>query len=100
MPRVLFSNVLLLNLRRGYTVAVENIKERLVASNIRKVVESSSPSSPSSSSLMKSVEKDTHWMRAPKTGNWIPETQFNTIDAAELRDKFLPNSRKFTRAKA
>ncbi|XP_059299539.1 protein SENESCENCE-ASSOCIATED GENE 21, mitochondrial-like [Lycium ferocissimum] len=95
MPRVPFSSVLLLNLRRGYTVAVENLKERTVACNSSKVAKSSSSSS-SSSSIEKGVEKEIYWMRDPKTGNWIPETHFNTIDAAELRDKFLPTSRKFT----
>ncbi|KAK4365656.1 hypothetical protein RND71_013536 [Anisodus tanguticus] len=99
MPRVPFSSVLLLNLRcrRGYTVAAESLKERTVASNIRKVTESSS----SSSSSSKGVEnKEIFWMRDPKTGNWIPETHFNVIDAAELRDKFLPSNRKFTMPKA
>lgn len=30
------------------------------------------------------------WMRDPKTGNWIPENHFGEVDAAELREKFLP----------
>ncbi|MCD9640288.1 hypothetical protein HAX54_025491 [Datura stramonium] len=85
MPRFPFSNVLFLNLRREYTVAAE----RNVASGIRKVAESPS----------KGVEKDIFWMRDPKTGNWIPENHFNTIDAAELRDKFLPTT-KLAKAKA
>ncbi|CAB4272200.1 unnamed protein product [Prunus armeniaca] len=31
------------------------------------------------------------WMRDPKTGNWIPESHFEEIDVAELREKLLPN---------
>lgn len=96
MTRVPFSNVLLLNLKRRYTVAPQNLnKERTIVSNIRKFVESSSSPPPPSST--EGVEKDIFWMRDPKTGNWIPETHFDTIDAVELRDKFLPTSRKFTR---
>ncbi|OMO65994.1 Late embryogenesis abundant protein, LEA-5 [Corchorus olitorius] len=34
-------------------------------------------------------EKETFWMRDPKTGNWIPENHFGDIDVAELREKLL-----------
>nr|XP_018633657.1 protein SENESCENCE-ASSOCIATED GENE 21, mitochondrial-like [Nicotiana tomentosiformis] len=99
MPRVPFSSFnLLLHLRRGYKVAAENIEGRPATSNIRKVAESSSSSS--SNNIEKSVGKEIFWMRDPKTGNWIPETHFNDIDAAELRQKFLSSNRKFTMPKA
>nr|XP_016448021.1 PREDICTED: protein SENESCENCE-ASSOCIATED GENE 21, mitochondrial-like [Nicotiana tabacum] len=102
MPRVPLSSFnLILDLRRGYTVAAENVKGRPVTSNIRKVAESSSSSSSSSSNnIEKSVGKDIFWMRDPKTGNWIPETHFSDIDAAEQREKFLSSNRKFTMPKA
>ncbi|OIT00577.1 PREDICTED: protein SENESCENCE-ASSOCIATED GENE 21, mitochondrial-like [Nicotiana attenuata] len=105
MPRVPFSSFnLLLDLRRGYTVAAETVKGRPVASNIRKVAESSSSSSSSNniekSNIEKSVGKEIFWMRDPKTGNWIPETHFNDGDATELRQKFLSTNRKFTMPKA
>ncbi|XP_020239198.1 protein SENESCENCE-ASSOCIATED GENE 21, mitochondrial-like [Cajanus cajan] len=35
-------------------------------------------------------KKEIFWMRDPKSGNWIPENHFGEVDAAELRDKFLP----------
>ncbi|XP_030469022.1 protein SENESCENCE-ASSOCIATED GENE 21, mitochondrial-like [Syzygium oleosum] len=34
-------------------------------------------------------EKKVFWMRDPKSGNWIPESHFDEVDAAELREKFL-----------
>lgn len=34
-------------------------------------------------------------MRDPKSGNWIPENHFGEVDAAELREKFLPKTHKF-----
>lgn len=43
-----------------------------------------------------SMEKnEVFWMRDPKTGNWVPETYFNQIDVAELRDKLLPKRKIF-----
>ncbi|KAL3723549.1 hypothetical protein ACJRO7_035684 [Eucalyptus globulus] len=34
-------------------------------------------------------KKKVFWMRDPKSGNWIPESHFNKVDVAELREKFL-----------
>ncbi|KAL6285295.1 hypothetical protein ACE6H2_009685 [Prunus campanulata] len=34
------------------------------------------------------------WMRDPKTGNWIPESHFEEVDVAKLREKLLPNPNK------
>lgn len=39
-------------------------------------------------------KKEKFWMRDPKTGNWIPETHINEVDAEEPRDKFLPEKAK------
>ncbi|KAK7294524.1 hypothetical protein RJT34_17413 [Clitoria ternatea] len=36
------------------------------------------------------------WMRDPKSGNWIPENQFEEIDPADLRDKLLPKTQSPT----
>lgn len=36
-----------------------------------------------------SAGKEEFWMRDPKTGNWIPESQFNQIDVAELREQLI-----------
>ncbi|KOM24630.1 hypothetical protein LR48_Vigan11g003400 [Vigna angularis] len=38
----------------------------------------------------KANKEDKFWMRDPKSGNWIPEKHFGEVDAAELREKFLP----------
>ncbi|XP_030523966.1 protein SENESCENCE-ASSOCIATED GENE 21, mitochondrial-like isoform X2 [Rhodamnia argentea] len=34
-------------------------------------------------------EKKVFWMRDPKSGNWIPESHFDVVDVAELREKLL-----------
>ncbi|KAF8027477.1 hypothetical protein BT93_E0397 [Corymbia citriodora subsp. variegata] len=34
-------------------------------------------------------KKKVFWMRDPKSGNWIPESHFDKVDVAELREKFL-----------
>ncbi|KAI3414563.1 uncharacterized protein J3R85_016206 [Psidium guajava] len=34
-------------------------------------------------------EKKVFWMRDPKSGNWIPESHFDEVAVAELREKFL-----------
>lgn len=35
-------------------------------------------------------QKQTFWMKDPKSGNWIPESHFQEIDVVELREKLLP----------
>lgn len=51
---------------------------------------------PAASAVMRKMEGSSaeknrvFWMRDPKTGNWIPETHFDQVDAAELREKLLP----------
>jgi len=37
-------------------------------------------------------KEEKFWMRDPKSGNWIPEKHFGEVDAAELREKFLPKT--------
>ncbi|TKY64202.1 hypothetical protein E2542_SST14094 [Spatholobus suberectus] len=39
-------------------------------------------------------KEEIFWMRDPKSGNWIPENHFGEVDAAELREKFLPRHTK------
>ncbi|CAL4939844.1 unnamed protein product [Urochloa decumbens] len=34
-------------------------------------------------------KKEVFWMRDPKTGCWIPENQFQEVDAVELRNRLL-----------
>ncbi|CAN6306338.1 unnamed protein product [Urochloa humidicola] len=35
------------------------------------------------------TKKEVFWMRDPKTGCWIPENQFQEVDAVELRNRLL-----------
>lgn len=64
--------------RRGYTVAAENVNM------LRKTVDPTRITTGNGA-----VEKEVFWMKDPKTGNWIPETHFDDVDAADLRAKFL-----------
>ncbi|CAA3008673.1 protein SENESCENCE-ASSOCIATED GENE 21, mitochondrial-like isoform X2 [Olea europaea var. sylvestris] len=75
-----FLNSLLL-LRRASTIAAESTKTQTVTSSVNKKVADS-------------VRKEVFWMRDPKTGNWIPETHFEQIDVAELREKLLSKKTK------
>ncbi|KAL3511566.1 hypothetical protein ACH5RR_024283 [Cinchona calisaya] len=96
------SNAAVLFLRRAYTVAVENVKGQPAASVMRNEV-----MEPSKSNIVNivgnkmgvddedRVEKEVFWMRDPKSGNWIPETHFDQVDAAELRAKFLSKAPKY-----
>ncbi|GMI86043.1 drought-induced 21 [Hibiscus trionum] len=75
--------------RRSYAVvAAENMKKQAAASIMRKTVDSRGEVSADH------AEKETFWMRDPKTGNWIPENHFDDIDVAELREKLLSKNHK------
>ncbi|CAA3012453.1 protein SENESCENCE-ASSOCIATED GENE 21, mitochondrial-like [Olea europaea var. sylvestris] len=74
-------NSLLLLSRRESTVAAEITKTQTTTSSVIKEVADS-------------VRKDVFWMKDPKTGNWIPETHFEQIDVAELREKLLSKKTK------
>ncbi|CAA3012452.1 SENESCENCE-ASSOCIATED GENE 21, mitochondrial-like [Olea europaea subsp. europaea] len=76
-----FSLNSLLLLRRESTVAAEITKTQTTTSSVIKEVADS-------------VRKDVFWMKDPKTGNWIPETHFEQIDVAELREKLLSKKTK------
>ncbi|XP_022715365.1 protein SENESCENCE-ASSOCIATED GENE 21, mitochondrial-like [Durio zibethinus] len=70
-------------LGRSYAVAAEKMKVPTVASVMRKRTDLKAE-------LVSAEEqKETFWMRDPKTGNWIPENHFGDIDVAELREKLL-----------
>lgn len=44
--------------------------------------------------IMAAEQKETFWMKDPKSGNWIPESHFEEIDVAKLREKLLPKTKK------
>ncbi|KAH7565654.1 hypothetical protein JRO89_XS09G0240400 [Xanthoceras sorbifolium] len=85
---MIINNFLLLS-RRSYKVAAENVRVQGggggggAAGVIRKVADLKVEGSATS------LKKEEFWMRDPKTGNWIPESHFNEIDVAELREKLL-----------
>ncbi|EOY25450.1 hypothetical protein QUC31_009297 [Theobroma cacao] len=72
--------------RRSYAVAAENMKVQAVASVMRNATDLRAE--------VLAEQKETFWMRDPKTGNWIPENHFGDIDVAELREKFLSKKQK------
>ncbi|XP_022721241.1 uncharacterized protein LOC111278839 [Durio zibethinus] len=73
-------------LRRSYVVAAENMKVLPVAAFMRKETDLREEIS--------AEQKETFWMKDPKTGNRIPENHFDDIDVAEQREKVLPKKQK------
>ncbi|KAK3220600.1 hypothetical protein Dsin_014570 [Dipteronia sinensis] len=85
----MINNFLLL--RRSYAVAAENVRVQgggAAAAVMRKMTDLKDEGSASS------LRKEEFWMRDPKTGNWIPESHFNEIDVAELREKLLSKKKQ------
>nr|GME18934.1 protein SENESCENCE-ASSOCIATED GENE 21, mitochondrial-like [Ipomoea batatas] len=72
---------------RGYAVAAERVTGQAVK---RAAVES--PAAGEKTAAEK--EAAVFWMRDPKSGNWLPETHFDDVDAADLRKQLLPSNRK------
>ncbi|ESW07365.1 hypothetical protein PHAVU_010G123800 [Phaseolus vulgaris] len=62
----------------------------VVAESLRMQMEGTAVKAKATSDNGKKEEK--FWMRDPKSGNWIPEKHFGEVDAAELREKFLPKT--------
>ncbi|KAJ9190464.1 hypothetical protein P3X46_001664 [Hevea brasiliensis] len=85
MDKLQLFNFLLL--RRSYAVATENLSRQTELSVIRQAKDLAEKK--------KVKQKEDFWMRDPKTGNWIPETHFDQIDVADLRDKFLTKKDQF-----
>ncbi|CAL5439374.1 unnamed protein product [Camellia sinensis] len=86
MAKVPVNTILLLS-RRAYTVAAESVVGVQRAVVRKAAVEYSSREAPAAR------EKEVFWMRDPKSGNWIPETHFDEVDVAELREKLLPRKK-------
>ncbi|KAK4838774.1 hypothetical protein QYF36_016314 [Acer negundo] len=90
----MINNFLLL--RRSYAVAAKNVRVQgggggggAVAAVMRKMTDLKAEEG-----LASSLKKEEFWMRDPKTGNWIPESHFNEIDVAELREKLLSKKKQ------
>ncbi|EEF29439.1 protein SENESCENCE-ASSOCIATED GENE 21, mitochondrial [Ricinus communis] len=88
MVKLQISNFLLLS-KRSYAVATESLNVQPLLSVMRKAQELAAEEL-----AEKKVKDETFWMRDPKTGNWIPESHFGEIDAADLRRKFLSRKEK------
>ncbi|KAH7867314.1 hypothetical protein Vadar_031892 [Vaccinium darrowii] len=87
------ANTFLLLRKRAYGVGVENVRVQVAAASETRnnaVVDTSD----AEKEMPVAEKKEQFWMKDPKTGNWIPETHFNDVDVAELRDKFLPSKTK------
>ncbi|KAL6996194.1 hypothetical protein U1Q18_006328 [Sarracenia purpurea var. burkii] len=72
-------------LRRPCSVAAENARLQTAvaeASATRKGVVVEKEEAPAG-------QKEVFWMKDPKSGYWIPESHFNQIDVAEIREKLL-----------
>ncbi|XP_062086820.1 protein SENESCENCE-ASSOCIATED GENE 21, mitochondrial-like isoform X2 [Humulus lupulus] len=89
MARVQLNSFILL--RRCYAVVAENIGRGPVAVATAAAMRKAAVLvEPSNRSVVDANKKEIFWMRDPNTGNWIPESHFGDIDAAELREKLLP----------
>ncbi|KAJ7963355.1 Late embryogenesis abundant protein [Quillaja saponaria] len=83
MSKPLINNILLLCLsRRSYTVAADNV-------TLKSVTVVGEAKTSRREKMVEKEQKEIFWMRDPKTGNWIPENQFEEVDVAELRNKFV-----------
>lgn len=72
-------------------MAVVNAKvHQPVVTAMRKAAESGS------TAVAAEQTKEISWMRDPKSGNWIPESHFDDIDVAELRERLLPRPKEET----
>ncbi|KAG5538032.1 hypothetical protein RHGRI_025203 [Rhododendron griersonianum] len=92
--------------KQAYSVGVENVRVQVVASasetrnnavdssNEDKGIAEKKDTTVDKEIMPVAGKKEKFWMRDPKTGNWIPETHINEVDAAEPRDKFLPDKAK------
>ncbi|KAF5732086.1 putative Senescence-associated21 [Tripterygium wilfordii] len=73
-------------IRRSYSVAAENMRMQPPPAAMRKVGDLGAGFTAKSEEI--------YWMKDPKTGNWVPESHFDEVDVAELRDKLLPKKVK------
>ncbi|XP_018498867.2 protein SENESCENCE-ASSOCIATED GENE 21, mitochondrial-like [Pyrus x bretschneideri] len=79
-------------LRRSYKAAAESVTgQKAAATTLRTTTESGGRTVNNSAAKYDGEHKQAFWMQDPKTGNWIPETHFGEVDAAEQREKLLRN---------
>ncbi|XP_018718144.1 protein SENESCENCE-ASSOCIATED GENE 21, mitochondrial-like [Eucalyptus grandis] len=78
MAKAPVNGILLLSQRSYGALAEKKAAAAAAAGTMRKAAEEE-----------EDEKKKVFWMRDPKSGNWIPESHFDKVDAAELREKFL-----------
>ncbi|KAM2993600.1 hypothetical protein FF2_045678 [Malus domestica] len=84
-------------LRRSYKAAAESVRGlKAAATTLRTTTttESGGRTVNNSAARYDGEHKQAFWMKDSKTGNWIPETHFGEVDAAEQREKLLHNPNK------
>lgn len=93
MAKVPIKSFLLFCNRRSYAAAAETAVVQPVASAVRKAMDSTTTSDSKTEAAVQ--QKESFWMKDPKTGNWIPEAHFDDTDVVALREKFLPRGPPF-----
>ncbi|KAM1430165.1 hypothetical protein ACFX2I_046260 [Malus domestica] len=87
-------------LRRSYKAAAESVRgQKAAVTTLRtttttRTTESGGRTVNNSAAKYDGEHKQAFWMKDSKTGNWIPETHFGEVDAAEQREKLLHNPNK------
>ncbi|KAM1113453.1 hypothetical protein ACFX2B_045571 [Malus domestica] len=84
-------------LRRSYKAAAESVRGlKGAATTLRTTTttESGGRTVNNSAARYDGEHKQAFWMKDSKTGNWIPETHFGEVDAAEQREQLLHNPNK------
>ncbi|XP_058745470.1 uncharacterized protein LOC131618223 [Vicia villosa] len=72
--------------KQSYAVVAKSVRIQVAKSNVEVVKANVG----SESTSVGNRDGKIFWMKDPKTGNWIPENHFGEVDAADLRNKFLP----------
>ncbi|KAL5062567.1 hypothetical protein RYX36_024304 [Vicia faba] len=80
------ANHLLYLRKQSYAVVAKSLRMQLANTNVEVV----KANVVNESSSVGNKDGTIFWMKDPKTGNWIPENHFGEVDAADLRNKFLP----------
>ncbi|CAK8560521.1 unnamed protein product [Lathyrus sativus] len=80
------SNHLLYLRKQSYAAVAKSIRVQMAKTNVEVVKVNVGNESTS----VGNKDGTIFWMKDPKTGNWIPENHFGEVDAADLRNMFLP----------
>ena len=93
MAKVSIKGFLLFCSRRSFAVVPETVEVQLAALAMRKAMDSTTTLDSKTEPIVQ--QKESVWMKDPKTGNWIPKAHFGDTDLEALREKFLPRRPPF-----